>query len=240
MGFHTHTCQIHTLHNAGGGHLSLLKFWPGIPPPLLFGEESYHLNWLGSKVSLCMEVKEAGCPFSTSASSPIPHKQLLYGQPIGCCHPGTWIFSNWEKNEERASNPPPGWSPWQCEGPNRAFYPSSGFPGGASGKEPICECRRHEMRVQPLGGEDPLEEEMATHCSTLAWRIPWIGAWWVTVHGVTKRQDWSNISQHSTTHPLMCPWVVISDSCLFSEPGPQILQLILWAPSILLINSFSA
>ena len=30
------------------------------------------------------------------------------------------------------------------------------------------------MRVQSLGWEDPLEEEMATHCSILAWRIPWI------------------------------------------------------------------
>ena len=30
-----------------------------------------------------------------------------------------------------------------------------------------------ESRVQSLGREDPLEEEMATHCSTLAWKIPW-------------------------------------------------------------------
>ena len=29
-----------------------------------------------------------------------------------------------------------------------------------------------EIRVRSLGGEDPLEEEMATHCSILAWRIP--------------------------------------------------------------------
>ena len=27
--------------------------------------------------------------------------------------------------------------------------------------------------VQSLGGEDPLEEGMATHSSILAWRIPW-------------------------------------------------------------------
>ena len=27
--------------------------------------------------------------------------------------------------------------------------------------------------VQPLGREDPLEKEMETHSSTLAWRIPW-------------------------------------------------------------------
>ena len=30
-----------------------------------------------------------------------------------------------------------------------------------------------ETWVQSLGWEDPLEKEMATHSSTLAWRIPW-------------------------------------------------------------------
>ena len=29
------------------------------------------------------------------------------------------------------------------------------------------------MWVQSLGGEDPLEKEMATHSSFLAWKIPW-------------------------------------------------------------------
>ena len=29
------------------------------------------------------------------------------------------------------------------------------------------------MQVQSLGQEDPLELEMATHASILAWRIPW-------------------------------------------------------------------
>ena len=29
-----------------------------------------------------------------------------------------------------------------------------------------------EMQVQSLGWEDPLEEEMATYSSTLAWKIP--------------------------------------------------------------------
>ena len=31
-----------------------------------------------------------------------------------------------------------------------------------------------ETRVQFLGGEDPLEKEMAPHSSTLAWKIPWM------------------------------------------------------------------
>ena len=30
-----------------------------------------------------------------------------------------------------------------------------------------------ETQVQSLGREDPLEEEMATHSSILAWKIPW-------------------------------------------------------------------
>ena len=31
-----------------------------------------------------------------------------------------------------------------------------------------------EAWVQSLGREDPLEKEMATHSSTLAWKIPWM------------------------------------------------------------------
>ena len=30
-----------------------------------------------------------------------------------------------------------------------------------------------KTQVQSLGGEDPLEKEMATHSSMLAWEIPW-------------------------------------------------------------------
>ena len=30
------------------------------------------------------------------------------------------------------------------------------------------------MQVQSLGGEDPLEEGIATHSSIFAWRVPWI------------------------------------------------------------------
>ena len=31
----------------------------------------------------------------------------------------------------------------------------------------------HESQLQFLGGEDPLEKEMAAHSSILAWRFPW-------------------------------------------------------------------
>ena len=46
-----------------------------------------------------------------------------------------------------------------------------------------------ETWVRSLGQEDPLKEGMATYFSILAWRIPVDrGAWWATVHGVTKSQ----------------------------------------------------
>ena len=36
-----------------------------------------------------------------------------------------------------------------------------------------CLPATQETRVRSLGREDPLEKEMATHYSILAWRIPW-------------------------------------------------------------------
>ena len=37
--------------------------------------------------------------------------------------------------------------------------------------------RMREIQARSLGREDPLEKEMATHSSTLAWKIPDRGAW---------------------------------------------------------------
>ena len=49
-----------------------------------------------------------------------------------------------------------------------------GFPGGASGKEPTCQCRSCKKHgFDPWVGKTPLEKEMATLSSILAWRIPW-------------------------------------------------------------------
>ena len=45
-----------------------------------------------------------------------------------------------------------------------------------------------EIWVRSLDWEDPLEKEMATHSSILAWRIPWIGGAWATVYGIAKSQ----------------------------------------------------
>ena len=40
-------------------------------------------------------------------------------------------------------------------------------------KNPLAVQEVLETRVQSLGPKDPLEEGMATHSSSLAWRIPW-------------------------------------------------------------------
>ena len=49
-----------------------------------------------------------------------------------------------------------------------------GFLGGASGKEPSCQCRRCKRPgFNPWVGRIPLKEGMIAHSSILAWRIPW-------------------------------------------------------------------
>ena len=45
-----------------------------------------------------------------------------------------------------------------------------GVPGGPMAKTPSA---MQETRLRSLGWQDPLEKEMATHSSILAWRIPW-------------------------------------------------------------------
>ena len=45
-----------------------------------------------------------------------------------------------------------------------------GFPGDPVAKTPSA---MQETRLRSLGWEDPLEKEMETHSTSLAWRIPW-------------------------------------------------------------------
>ena len=58
-----------------------------------------------------------------------------------------------------------------------------GFPGGPSGKESTCQCRRCKRRmsciqinclIPELGRSLTVENEVATHSSILAWKIPWM------------------------------------------------------------------
>ena len=53
-----------------------------------------------------------------------------------------------------------------------------------------------ETWVRSLGGKDPLEKEMATCSSILAWEIPWTEELAGYVHGVAKSRTWLN-DQHT-------------------------------------------
>ena len=77
------------------------------------------------------------------------------------------------------------------------------FPGGAEGK--VSACNAGDLGFWPLGQEDPLEKEMATHFSILAWRIPWTDkpGGLQSMQSQKIRNDWAtNIFtfQHHTGH----------------------------------------
>ena len=89
---------------------------------------------------------------------------------------------------------------WSCFSSDRKFSPSSAFlfciVGSPSKKGPTgiwhpvgwigLDRVRHVLDFSN-GLLVTLEKEMATHSSTLAWKISWTGrAWWATVHGVAK------------------------------------------------------
>jgi len=81
-----------------------------------------------------------------------------------------------------------------------------GLPGGSAVKNPPAKQEPQEMQVWSLGQENPLEKGMATHSSTLAWKIPKIGAYGATVHGVGKSQTglkW--LSMHTPSFGLIFP-----------------------------------
>ena len=81
-----------------------------------------------------------------------------------------------------------------------------------------------ETRVRSLGREDPLEKEMATHSSTLAWKIPWMEEPGRLLHGVpkswTRLRDFTFTFQeivkdrevwHATVHGVTKSWTQLSD-----------------------------
>ena len=82
------------------------------------------------------------------------------------------------------------------------------FPGGASGKEPACQCRRCERRgFDPRGWEDALEEGMAAHSSIPAWRIHGqrsLAGYCLWGH---KELDTTEVTLHTHTERL---WTFIS------------------------------
>ena len=71
-----------------------------------------------------------------------------------------------------------------------------GFPGGSVVRNPPL---MQETWTQSLGQENPLEKELASHSSVLAWRISMNrGAWWATVYRVTR--SWTGLQCVQTTY----------------------------------------
>ena len=77
-----------------------------------------------------------------------------------------------------------------------------GFPGGTSSKEPTCQCRREKRRgfnpwVRKSPGQghgNPLQYSCLENPMDR-------GAWWATVHGVTK--SWTQLKPHGMhTHAI--------------------------------------
>ena len=60
------------------------------------------------------------------------------------------------------------------------------------------------MWVQSLGWEDPLEKGMATHSSTLAWRIPWTEELEWALQDLQGHKEWdtTEVTQHTCTQDL--------------------------------------
>ena len=92
-----------------------------------------------------------------------------------------------------------------------------GFPGGASGKEPTCQCRRHKRQIWSLGWEDPLEEGMAAHSSILTWRIPWTEKPGGLQFIGSKRigHNWNDLA-HMDTLVVILFWIFWGSAILFS------------------------
>ena len=86
-------------------------------------------------------------------------------------------------------------------------------PGGSVVKNPPAMQKTQEMPWdQPLGGEDPWEEDMATHSSILAFENPMDrGTWQATVHRVTQ-SDMIEVTENAhqcrrCKRPGFHPWV---------------------------------
>ena len=62
---------------------------------------------------------------------------------------------------------------WKPESLAQLENSKLGLPCGLRVKNLPAMQETQEVQVQSLGGEDSLEEGMATHSSILAWRVPW-------------------------------------------------------------------
>ena len=93
-------------------------------------------------------------PMSIESMMPFNHLILCHPLLLFCMNECVWLHI---KKENHGNDP------------HLSLLYVMGFPGGSEVKVSAW----NETQVRSLGREDPLEKEMATHSSTLVWRIPW-------------------------------------------------------------------
>ncbi|XDC70774.1 hypothetical protein R6Z07F_001947 [Ovis aries] len=119
--------------------------------------------------------RESSCPVKGFASSLTLPSSVLF-----LLHYVHFASEGRNRLEKHILNIPMRFSccPWDVDDTERTwreFLRKDSVSRGASLVAQRLKClpAMRETRVQSLGGEDPLEKEMAIHSSTLAWRIPW-------------------------------------------------------------------
>ena len=100
-----------------------------------------------------------------------------------------------------------------------------------------------EMGVQSLGREDPQEKEMATHCSILAWRIPW-----TQEPGGLQSMGWQRVGRNwatntcDFTNPALVtflPSLFALTLCIDKDLEPILLLWLFCGVTIALLTIFS-
>ena len=87
------------------------------------------------------------------------------------------------------------------------LYRNRGFPGGTSGKEPACQCRRHKRdRFNSWARHIPWRRECKPLQYSCLENLMDRGAWWATVHMVVKIYNGSHLAciQANRTHLNIC------------------------------------
>ena len=90
---------------------------------------------------------------------------------------------------------------------------SFGLPRWLSGKESTCQCRR--LRFTPSIRKNPLEEEMATHTSIVAWEIPWtevIGG----LRSMVLQKSWTWLSYYTAATYLLLWSICVGHLSIFN------------------------
>ena len=79
-----------------------------------------------------------------------------------------------------------------------------------------------ETQIRSLGQEDPLEKEMATHSSTLAWKIPWTEK---PARLQVVAKSWTGLSDFTFTFQLTMPLGLLMTLALRKGPWMAIAEI---------------